>query len=135
EKDEGQQEARKKKDVQRVLAAQPGGTQLVDRVLVHQRLAQVQTLDDPAHRLVVLRAQRRLRGFGVHPCTFTSADKIALRRNRPHALVQITLFEKGDGQRVEGCEDRNGDQDRKQQGGVGQCGRKVFHRSSPRSQN
>jgi hypothetical protein len=119
--DERQHEARKEKDIERILRAIAGLAQAVHRVGVDQRFTKVEPVDDVAHGGIVLRAQRRLvlRGVCVQAGAFARAHLLALQRHRLHALVQIAAVEIGHGERIEGRKHRDHHEGRQQDGRIG----------------
>jgi hypothetical protein len=126
-KHERQKETCDQEHIQRIFRPVTGGAQLIHRIFVHQRLAQVEPVDDLTDGAVILRSKRCLarNRLGIHPGALARADLFALGRNRLHAFGQIAAFKEGNGKRVECREHRDRNEKRDEHGWIGQRGCKV----------
>ena len=89
EADKRQDQAEEQEARQRVLAAEAGHLQLVQRVFVDQRPSQVEPLDDVAHaeRLFFAQSLAAAVGFGGEAGALLGAQFVALERHRLHAAL------------------------------------------------
>ena len=119
EQDQRQRHAGEQERDQRRLTAEAGHAQLVDGLVVGERLAQIELVDDLAHVRLGLVAQAGALGFGGHARAFAGADLLALERHRLDARRQPVALEQRLGHRVDRGENGNRREHRDQEVRVG----------------
>jgi hypothetical protein len=133
--DERQDQTKEQEARQRVLTAETGDLQLVERRFVDECPAQVEPLDDVAHtdRLLLAQALVAAVGFGGKAHALLGAQLVALKGNRLHApLERISAQGRQDGEHSR--EHRDRDEQRDEEGRIGKrFNNLVRHRPRPRS--